>query len=745
MQVHEGKVSALSKLSSVGANIVAAATVGFTKVVVAVGAAALALPGPLQEHMGAGIGAIIVGGAIATVIATFSSSIRGALVETPSAPAVLLGLFGASIARDYPAVSDPGVLAAMIFVLYAFAAVVTGLFFVSLGTLRLGNFIRFIPYPVVAGVLAGVGILMVKGSFGIATGIRLEAHSLSQFMSPDMAAHWLPAVLFGLSLLAVSRRYSGTLVMPAMLVAALLLFYAIATGLGASHAALASGNWMLGPFPAGSLYKIPDYGQILHIPFDLWFRFSFTLVAVVLISTVCLLLNASALELELRKEADLNRELRWVGVGNIGGGIFGGLPCYHSILSTLLLRNMRGSRFAPLLVVAFWVATVFFGAAALAYFPRPVLAGVIFYLGFGLLWDWLVKTWSTLPRADWYVVLLIVMTTALIGYLEGLGLGTLAGIILFQIGYSKVPIVKHAFSAAALSSCVERTTDCCEKLKQHGERCLVLQLQGYLFFGNAHRIVQRARSRLAEKGLPPLDVLILDFRRVEGLDYATVTSFRRLKQMIEEAGAQLALAGLGPSEVSFLTKGGVIDPGSDPGSATVKVFDDWDEALEWHENRLLDSRQLPAAPGPCDPQGWPGWLLEALPTAEAQGRLQGYLTTFRLAAGETLVRQNEPSDCLYILYSGRASIYLQEAGVRVRVKTYLAGTVIGEIGLYLSEPRTATVVVDNEISGARLDQEAFQRMWDNDPDIARAFDRAILILLGRRLAETNRLLTSVMR
>ena len=97
MQFHEGKETALSKLAVLGTSIVAAATVGFTKVVVAVGAAALALPGPLQEHMGAGIGAIIVGGAIATVIATFSSSIRGALVETPSAPAVALTLAASAL------------------------------------------------------------------------------------------------------------------------------------------------------------------------------------------------------------------------------------------------------------------------------------------------------------------------------------------------------------------------------------------------------------------------------------------------------------------------------------------------------------------------------------------------------------------------------------------------------------------------------------------------------------------------
>ena len=81
----------------------------------------------------------------------------------------------------------------------------------------------------------------------------------------------------------------------------------------------------------------------------------------------------------------------------------------------------------------------------------------------------------------------------------------------------------------------------------------------------------------------------------------------------------------------------------------------------------------------------------------------------------------------------------------MRIKTYLAGTVIGEIGLYLGEPRTATVVVDNAISGGKLDQQSFRRMWENDPDIARAFDCAVVVLLSRRLSETNRLLTSVMR
>jgi SulP family sulfate permease len=728
-------------VSAAGANIAAAVTTGFAKVVVAVGAAALAFPGPLQQHLGAGIGAIIVGGAVATAIAAFASSIRGSVIETPTAPAVLLGLFGASVSAGYPSDGDAGALAGTIFVLFAFTAVVTGLFFVALGTLRLGNFIRFIPYPVVAGVLAGVGVLMVMGSFGVAAGTRLELRSVMHLSSPDAVAHWLPAVLCGAAFLAVSRRYTGPLVVPGMVAAALLLFYAIAAAFGLSRAELESGGWLLGPFPAGPLYNPLDYGRILSIPFDLWFRFLLTLVAVMLIATVCLLLNASALELALRREADMNRELRAIGVGNICGGMLGGLPCYHSLSATLLLRDLGASnRSSVLLLVAFWLSAAFFGAGALALFPRPVLGGVIFFLGCSFLRDWLVKTWSTLPRADWYVVLLIVTTTALIGYLEGLGLGTLAGIILFQIGYSKVPVIKHAFSAAALTSCVDRAPECCEKLKREGGRCLVLQLQGYLFFGNAHRIVQKARGRLADHSLPSLEALILDFRLVEGLDHATVTSFRRLAQMMEEAGAELIFAGLGAGDRQYLTRGGVIGTGA----RAIKVFDDWDQALEWYEDRLLHG----ALPAECVPPGaedWPAWLLDALPGADARERFRTYLTTVRLAAGQELVRQDEQSDCLYILYSGRASIYIQQGGVRMRVKTYLAGTVIGEIGFYLGEPRTATVVVDNDITGGNLDRHAFRRMWENDPDIAHALDRAILVLLSRRLSETNRLLTSVMR
>ena len=739
MPSNAGKASAFSNISAACTSIAAAGTTAFAKIVVAVGAAALALPGPLQPYLGRAIGAIIVGSAVATLIAAFASSIRGGVIETPTAPAVLLGLFGASVAAGYPANADPDALAATILVLFAFTAVVTGLFFVGMGTLRLGNFIRFIPYPVVAGVLAGVGMLMVMGSFGVAAGTRLETGTVMALASAEMAAHWAPAVLFGVALLAVARRFPGPLAVPGSIVAALVLFYAATALLGISQASLEKGGWLLGPFPPGPLYAALDYSRIPGIPFDLWFEYSLTLAAVMLIATVSLLLNASALELALSREADMNRELRAIGVGNICGGMLGGLPCYHSISATLLLRDLNASnRPTVLLLVALWLSAALFGADLLELFPRPVLAGVIFFMGCSFLRDWLVKTWATLPRADWYVVLLIVMTTALIGYLEGLGIGTLAGIILFQIGYSKVPVIKHAFSAAALTSCVDRTDECCEKLKREGDKCLVLQLQGYLFFGNAHRIVQKARERLADRSLPRLEALILDFRLVEGLDYATVISFRRLAQMIEEQGAELILAGLGEADRQYLTRGGVIAADA----ASAKVFGDWDQALEWYEDRLLYGTLAAAPPGR---EEWPAWLLEALPGADAQERFRTYLTTVQLAAGQELVRQDEPSDCLYILYSGRASIYLQQGGVRMRVKTYLAGTVIGEIGFYLREPRTATVVVDNDMTGGKLDQEAFRRMWETDPDLARALDRAILELLGRRLLETNRLLISVMR
>ena len=55
----------------------------------------------------------------------------------------------------------------------------TGVFLLVLVTCKLGRLIRFIPYPVVGGFLAGTGWLLVKGSLGVMTDLPLSFSQLS--------------------------------------------------------------------------------------------------------------------------------------------------------------------------------------------------------------------------------------------------------------------------------------------------------------------------------------------------------------------------------------------------------------------------------------------------------------------------------------------------------------------------------------------------------------------------------------
>ena len=61
----------------------------------------------------------------------------------------------------------------------------TGITFLVLGTFRLGNLVRFVPYPVVGGFLAGTGWLLLKGGIGVASSIELH---LRTFGAPDRVA-----------------------------------------------------------------------------------------------------------------------------------------------------------------------------------------------------------------------------------------------------------------------------------------------------------------------------------------------------------------------------------------------------------------------------------------------------------------------------------------------------------------------------------------------------------------------------
>jgi SulP family sulfate permease len=86
--------------------------------------------------------------------------------------------------------------------------------FLSLGQFKLGNLIRFIPYPVIGGVLAGSGLLLTFGGISVMTGVSVSLFHLLPIIQPGLWVKWLPGLLFAVFLLVALRRRNHILIVP---------------------------------------------------------------------------------------------------------------------------------------------------------------------------------------------------------------------------------------------------------------------------------------------------------------------------------------------------------------------------------------------------------------------------------------------------------------------------------------------------------------------------------------------------
>ncbi|MEZ4560033.1 MAG: SulP family inorganic anion transporter [Caldilineaceae bacterium] len=127
-----------------------------------------------------------------------------------------------------------------------------GIFFWILGRFNPGRLVRFIPYPVVGGFLAGTGYLLTVGGIGV----MADAPLGQALLQPDLLLRWLPGFLYGVVLLLLLRRFSQFWVMPLLLVGGIAAFYAFFLGVGGTVVAATADGWLLGPFPSGRLWQL---------------------------------------------------------------------------------------------------------------------------------------------------------------------------------------------------------------------------------------------------------------------------------------------------------------------------------------------------------------------------------------------------------------------------------------------------------------------------------------------------------
>jgi SulP family sulfate permease len=693
--------------------------------------------GDLSQFASAGIGMMLFGALVMQLIVAISSSMPGMLAGPQDSPAAILGLAAVAISTQMVAATDAAKFITVVATVML-TSILSGILFLLMGGFKLSRFIRFIPYPVVGGFIAGTGLLLARGGVGVMLGTPLDMASLPLLVQTDQLLLWVPGTIFAVLLVIATRRFKHVLTLPIMLTAAVIIFYVAVWLSGLTMAEVREMGWLLGPFPQGALWRPLQLSLFSQVDWSVVAGQASNIAAAVVLSMVGLLLNTSALELIARKDIDMNRELLATGMANIAGGLGGSSVGFHYLgLSALPFRAGVFSRLVGVFAALVTGLVLLFGASLLSLIPTPVVGGLLLYLGLSFLVEWLYDAWFQLPHVDYLMVVIILAVVATVGFLAGVGVGIVIAIIVFVVNYSRINMVKNTLSGTTYRSNLERPPEHRFLLRRFGEQIYVLQLQGYIFFGTAQGLLTRVYERVQGLHEEPLRHLLLDFQNVTALDSSAIFSFVRLKQFAESNGFRIVITDLDDVSKAQFARSGLTEQ-----DGILRFFESLDYGMEWCEDEILKGE---ASNTIIRAASVNAQLRRVFSSPELIDRFTQYLDKQEIEAGQVLMRQGDVPDCMYFIDKGKVTAQLElGADKTIRLKSMGAGTMIGEAGLYLKQTRSATVIANEPSVVYRLSADALKQMEEDEPRLASKLHEWVARVLSERLGENNRTLEALL-
>ena len=685
-------------------------------------------PGHADIGLRAGFAAGIFGGIAATVRSGTPLPATGARAST----SLILAGVVATLA------TDRALDAAGVFGLAILCVALSGALQILFGVLRLGSLAKFVPYPVIGGFMTGVAILIalsqVPHVLGLAPG-ALRRPALEWLAAAQPLTAWV-GVATAAIIWVVAWRWKRAPAALIGLAAGTAVYYATAFvvpggALGPVVGTIAAGLPLPTAF-AGIADLVVQPTAVRHLPL-----LATTAAVIAIIGSLDSLLAAAAIDAVAGTRNRANRELIAQGAGSIVSAAFGGVPVALSPTRAIPAWRAGGrTRAIGYIAAGLLAAVLLVGTAALAYLPFAVLGGVMLTVAWGLVDTWTRGIVRRLTAGErdrmllWSAatVVLVAAITVLGNFVVAVVVGVFLSMALF-IATMNRSLVRAVHDGTARSSRRIYGPEDARRLAAERGRIKLVELEGAIFFGSAERLVIEA-----ERWAHTADHIVLDLRRVTTIDATGALGLEQLAKRLRARKVNLALAGVTPEGrhgLALAAYGTFADP------STREWFADADQAIEWAERRLLGSIDS------FSPQAIP---LERLAFAAGldSGEIEALRRSLRrkeLDPGETLFREGEPGEHLYLLARGAVSITIGDAGRTNRIVTFAPGSIFGEAAMLDGGLRSATAIVTEDAVVYSLSRAALDQLASSYPALA----NKLLLNLGRHLSGRLRQTTDALR
>ena len=689
---------------------------GLNLLVAEIAFATFIFSGSLAPFMSQGVGLVLFGNFAACLIIALLSGFRGVISGLSPAMVIVMALIVSTIGVEGYAGFVTAVSALVL------SAVITGVGCFWLGYYRLTNLVRFIPYPVAGGFVAGIGGAVCLAAMS-QMGAELDWKTLPLLLEPAMLWRWAPGVLYGVALYWAMKRWGHVIILPVSILLAGAAYHLVLAGLGITGEEARAAGLLFTSTAEGGLWPPLGVTDLAYLDWVALSQQIPNMLTLMLVAFICVIMNIAGLELVTNQDLDWDQEFRGTGfaivIAGLGGGTSANMIVPSSLRSKLLGADTRLTGIVAALVVG---SVLLVGDGILESTPVPLLGGILIFAGIAMLDEGLVRRRRQLPWPEFAILVLIAFTIIVFGLLEGVGVGMVATLVFFVVHFSRVDPIESRFTLREQRSHKARPVPDHAILRDAGERMHAYRLRGYLFFGSICPLTEHLRQSLGGAKRPVC--LLLDFASVTGFDASATHVLCRFLQNVHAAGVQVVVSALSEPLREGLKRN------LPPAVRTVLPIEpDMDQALERCEDLVIAAWKMDV-----DSSGAQRTTLLESAADELeryldwQARFEDLVTELRpwmmsrqYTAGEVLTGTGSPVDDLQLLLAGRASAH-NSAGMRL----YQCGPgdAIGPGGA--QDVDTAYVVADEPCTTMVLTLAACEKLEEKQVQLALKLYRYLL-------------------
>ena len=678
----------------------------------------IALWAPFSQNPATGAMAGLI---TAIALCFFSGLSRGTtgMVSSPTGPTMVL------VAGALASLHSRGFSGSELFLNISIMLFLSGVMQILIGLSNGGRLIKFIPYPVVAGFMTGSALLMINSQIIMLDFLNLQAAGFEIVLHDSL---WIPSLTALITFLAMSVLPKVLPVIPGTvsgLITGTLAFHLLNKFNTSSYPV----EWVVGRLPDISSIQLINFSSLDHIPWLLILPISFALAV---LSSLDSLLTSVVADVATTDRHNAKRELAGQGTGQIVAALFGGIAGAGTTGASIVAIKSGGRYWAAIFsALTFVLIIILFGPIA-ALLPISVLAGIILHVAIMSMLERDILLWlkNSRNRMDAMTAILVTGVTVAYDLMIAVGIGLLLATFQFVRAQILSPVVHRRSTIAQHPSLRRRNEEHRNLLKKHASSILIYELKGNLFFGTVDKLFEEFNSDLQQ----PVQI-ILDMARVQQVDLTAVKMLQQMADRLHQVHGELIFTnvrkgkGLNKKVAKTLRQ---ISP-HHSGNYPVRTFIDADEAIEYAENKLLESlgKDFKSAQKITlsDSQLCHGLDEDTLRT------LQLNMKPVSLKSGDLLFKANDIATELFVVMEGEIDILLPYDKNRYkRLAKFGPGAFFGEIVFLKPGPRTADAkaITDSEL--LMLDENAFKKLKEQNPQAA----IKLVSRVGRELSDRLR-------